>query len=71
MAEALTYGVFKMNIVQTHNSHSPRTAGEYVDANAKAFKYQISPDDGTPYKKQYDPLQTARCWQAGFRNPVG
>ena len=22
--------------------------------NRKAFKYQIDPDDGTPYKKQYD-----------------
>ena len=26
--------------------------------NSKAFKYQIDPDDGTPYKKKYDP----RAW---------
>ena len=30
----------------------------YVEENSKAFKYQIDPDDGTPYKKKYDP----RAW---------
>ena len=35
-----------------------KAVGAYVEENSKAFKYQIDPDDGTPYKKKYDP----RAW---------
>ena len=29
--------------------------GAYVEQNPKAFLHQIDPEDGTPYKKVYDP----------------
>ena len=34
--------------------------GDYVDENAKAFKFQIDPDDDTPYKSKYDPRKWLR-----------
>lgn len=58
IAEALEYGVFKMNIDTDTQFAQAEAVGAYVDAHARAFKYQIDPDDGTPYKKQYDP----RMW---------
>ena len=58
IAEALEYGVFKMNIDTDTQFAQSQAVGAYVDANARAFKYQIDPDDGTPYKKKYDP----RTW---------
>lgn len=58
IAEALEYGVFKMNIDTDTQFAQSKAVGAYVEANARAFKYQIDPDDGTPYKKQYDP----RMW---------
>lgn len=32
--------------------------GKFVKENEKAFFYQIDPESGKPYKKQYDP----RVW---------
>ncbi|MGD1933207.1 MAG: class II fructose-bisphosphate aldolase [Candidatus Phaeomarinobacter sp.] len=58
IAEALEYGVFKMNIDTDTQFAQSEAVGAYVEANARAFKYQIDPDDGTPYKKKYDP----RTW---------
>ena len=29
--------------------------GKFVAENSRAFEFQIDPDDGTPYKKFYDP----------------
>lgn len=58
IAEALQYGVFKMNIDTDTQFAQSEAVGAYVEANARAFKYQIDPDDGTPYKKKYDP----RTW---------
>lgn len=58
IAEALEYGVFKMNIDTDTQFAQSKAVGAYVEANARAFKYQIDPDDGTPYKKKYDP----RTW---------
>lgn len=58
IAEALEYGVFKMNIDTDTQFAQAEAVGAYVEANARAFKYQIDPDDGTPYKKKYDP----RTW---------
>ena len=58
IAEALSYGVFKMNIDTDTQFAVSKAVGTYVEENSKAFKYQIDPDDGTPYKKKYDP----RAW---------
>ncbi len=56
--EALTYGVFRMNIDTDTQFAFAEGVGDYVTSNVKAFQCQIDPEDGTPYKKQYDP----RAW---------
>ena len=57
---AIGYGVFKMNIDTDTQFAFSKAIGEYVNNNAKAFLHQIDPDDGTPYKKQYDPRKVLR-----------
>ena len=37
-----------------------KAVGDYVNEFPRAFKYQIDPDDDTPYKKQYDPRKFLR-----------
>jgi len=66
IAEALTYGVFKMNIDTDTQFAFSAAVGKYINDNAKAFKYQIDPEDGTPYKKQYDPRKWLRAGEVGF-----
>ncbi|MCF6215985.1 MAG: class II fructose-bisphosphate aldolase [Emcibacter sp.] len=66
ISEALTYGVFKMNIDTDTQFAFSNAIGKYVDDNAKAFKYQIDPENGTPYKKQYDPRKCLRAAEQGF-----
>jgi fructose-bisphosphate aldolase class II len=56
--EALTYGVFKMNIDTDTQFAFSEAVGKYVNENADAFKWQVHPETGQPYKKQYDP----RVW---------
>ena len=58
ITEALSYGVFKMNIDTDTQFAVSKAVGSYVEENERAFKYQIDPDDGAPYKKKYDP----RVW---------
>ncbi len=58
--EAVGYGVFKMNIDTDTQFAFSEPVGKYVSENPKAFLYQIDPDDGTPYKKQYDPRKYLR-----------
>jgi len=60
IAEAIGYGVFKMNIDTDTQFAFAQGIGKFVEANAKAFKYQIDPEDGTPYKKFYDPRKWLR-----------
>ncbi|TVQ85128.1 MAG: class II fructose-bisphosphate aldolase [Micavibrio sp.] len=60
ISESLTYGVFKMNIDTDTQFAFSEAVGKYVFENEKAFKHQIDPDDGTPYKKQYDPRKWLR-----------
>ncbi len=59
ISEAVGYGVFKMNIDTDTQFAYSQPVGAFVNEHQKAFQYQIDPDDGTPYKKQYDP----RAWQ--------
>ncbi|NOZ67510.1 MAG: class II fructose-bisphosphate aldolase, partial [Alphaproteobacteria bacterium] len=66
IAEALTYGVFKMNIDTDTQFAFSEAVGKYVMDNAKAFTHQIDPEDGTPYKKQYDPRKWLRAGEQGF-----
>tara|TARA_B100000686_G_scaffold355297_1_gene472198 strand:- start:17319 stop:18392 length:1074 start_codon:yes stop_codon:yes gene_type:complete len=60
ITDAISYGVFKMNIDTDTQFAFAKAVGKYVEENTKAFKYQIDPVDGTPYKKQYDPRKFLR-----------
>ncbi|TNE59564.1 MAG: class II fructose-bisphosphate aldolase [Alphaproteobacteria bacterium] len=66
ITEAISYGVFKMNIDTDTQFAFSKPVGDYVDTHPKAFKYQIDPEDGTPYKKQYDPRKWLRAGEEGF-----
>jgi len=66
IAEAVRYGVFKMNIDTDTQFAFSEPVGEYVNANQRAFRFQIDPDDGTPYKKQYDPRKYLRAGELGI-----
>ena len=63
--EAIGYGVFKMNIDTDTQFAFSQAVGGYVDQNAKAFKFQIDPDDDTPYKSKYDPRKWLRQGELG------
>jgi len=56
--EALGYGVFKMNIDTDTQFAFSEAVGSYVAENGDAFKWQVHPETGAPFKKQYDP----RAW---------
>lgn len=66
IAESLNYGIFKMNIDTDTQFAFSEAVGKFVEANPKAFKYQIDPDDGTPYKKLYDPRKWLRIGEEGI-----
>jgi fructose-bisphosphate aldolase class II len=66
IAEAISYGVFKMNIDTDTQFAYAKPIGDYVDEHRKAFSYQVDPEDGTPYKKQYDPRKWLRAGEVGF-----
>ncbi len=59
--EAIGYGVFKMNIDTDTQFAFAEGSGKFVFENEKAFKHQIDPEDGTPYKKFYDPRKWLRA----------
>lgn len=64
--QAVTYGVFKMNIdTDTQFAFSQRI-GAYVEKTPRAFKYQIDPENDTPYKKVYDPRKYLREAELGI-----
>lgn len=60
IADAISYGVFKMNIDTDTQFAYSQSIGAYVNEYPKAFLYQVDPEDGTPYKKQYDPRKVLR-----------
>jgi len=64
--EAVGYGVFKMNIDTDTQFAFSQPLGAYVEKHPKAFKHQIDPDDGTPYKKFYDPRKFLRAAEQGI-----
>lgn len=63
IAEALTYGVFKMNIDTDTQFAFSNGIGAYVKKHATAFEYQIDPQTGEPLKKLYDPRKWGRDGQ--------
>ncbi|PCI63713.1 MAG: class II fructose-bisphosphate aldolase [Kordiimonadales bacterium] len=63
--EAVGYGVFKMNIDTDTQFAFSEAIGAYVGEHSDAFKWQVHPETGTPFKKQYDPRAWLRkCEQA-------
>ena len=66
ITESLGYGVFKMNIDTDTQFAFAEAIGKYVWDNEKAFAYQIDPEDGKPYKKQYDPRVWLRAGEKGI-----
>jgi fructose-bisphosphate aldolase class II len=64
--EAVSYGVFKMNIDTDTQFAFSAPIGKFVGNNARAFEYQVDPDDGTPFKKFYDPRGYLRLGEQGI-----
>lgn len=64
--QAVGYGVFKMNIDTDTQFAFSQAIGEYVEKAPRAFKYQIDPEDDTPYKKIYDPRKYLRTGEQGI-----
>jgi len=71
ITEAVSYGVFKMNIDTDTQFAFSEAIGAYVEANPRAFKYQIDPEDGTPFKKLYDPRKYLRVGEEGLIKRLG
>ena len=66
ITEAVGYGVFKMNIDTDTQFAFSSPVGKFVNENQKAFLYQVDPEDGTPYKKFYDPRKYLRAGELGI-----
>ena len=66
ITEAVGYGVFKMNIDTDTQFAFASPVGDYVKVKPVAFAHQIDPDDGTPYKKVYDPRKWLRVGELGI-----
>lgn len=60
ISEAVSYGVFKMNIDTDLQFAYSEAIGRFVRENNKAFMYQIDPETDKPYKKLYDPRKYLR-----------
>ncbi|HEY4250349.1 MAG TPA: class II fructose-bisphosphate aldolase [Roseomonas sp.] len=61
IAQAVSYGVFKMNIDTDTQFAFAQAVGAYVQANPAAFLHQIDPANGKPTKKLYDPRKWLRA----------
>ena len=64
--QAVSYGVFKMNIDTDTQFANAARVGAYVHAHRMAFDHQIDPATGTPQKKFYDPRKWLRQGQQGI-----
>lgn len=65
ITEAVSYGVFKMNIDTDTQFAFAEPVGAYVQANPVAFTHQIDPATGKPQKKLYDPRKWLRAGEKG------
>lgn len=62
---AIQYGVFKMNIDTDTQFAYAKPVGNYVAGHTAAFRSQIDPDTGKPFKKEYDPRTWLRLAEQG------
>lgn len=58
--EAISYGVFKMNIDTDTQFAFAQGVGKFVEEHSQAFKTQIDPNTHKPLKKFYDPRKWLR-----------
>jgi fructose-bisphosphate aldolase, class II len=68
IAEAIGYGVFKMNLDTDTQFAFAGGVGAFVRAHERAFQHQLDPDDGRPYKKLYDPRVWMRAGEERLRD---
>jgi len=61
IADAISYGVFKMNIDTDTQFAFAHGIGEYVEKNIEAFRAQIHPQTQKPLKSLYDPRKWLRA----------
>lgn len=66
IAEAVRYGVFKMNIDTDTQFAFANAVGRFVLENRAAFEHQIDPVTSAPYKKTYDPRKWLRVGEQGI-----
>lgn len=66
ISEAVSYGVFKMNIDTDLQFAYSEAIGKFVSENPKAFLYQVDPETDKPYKKFYDPRKYLRLAEQGM-----
>ncbi|MCI0753107.1 class II fructose-bisphosphate aldolase [Teichococcus vastitatis] len=66
ITEAVSYGVFKMNIDTDTQFAFAEPVGAYVQSNPVAFTHQIDPSSGKPTKKLYDPRKWLRAAEKGI-----
>ena len=66
ISEAVSYGVFKMNIDTDTQFAFSKPVAAFVKEHPRAFEYQIDPDSGKPYKKMYDPRSYLRLGEEGI-----
>jgi fructose-bisphosphate aldolase class II len=66
IAEAVSYGVFKMNIDTDTQFAFASSVGEFVLENPAAFQHQVDPTSGKPTKKLYDPRKWLRIGEKGM-----
>ena len=66
IAEAVSYGVFKMNIDTDTQFAFARPIGDFVKEHPRAFEFQVDPDTEEPYKKLYDPRKWLRAGEEGM-----
>jgi fructose-bisphosphate aldolase class II len=60
ISEAVSYGVFKMNIDTDTQFAFAEGVGKFILENPVAFQHQIDPASGKPTKKSYDPRKWLR-----------
>lgn len=65
IAQAVDFGVFKMNIDTDTQFAFAEAVGRFVFANEVAFRHQIDPATGKPQKKLYDPRKWLREGETG------
>jgi fructose-bisphosphate aldolase, class II len=65
IAQAISYGVFKMNIDTDTQFAFAKPVGDYVAGHKRAFEVQVEPATGAPYKKEYDPRVWLRAGEEG------